>query len=74
MSTCEWIYRPGRNCSMWATAKCDNVCRPLTRLGLSVPNNEKEGCADWYNGRMCPKCGNAIHMNYDLIKTGVKVV
>ena len=67
MDACRWVYRPGINDSAWATATCDHICRPLTRLGLKLKDNESIGCADWYNGRNCPGCGKPIRMDYVLI-------
>ena len=63
--TCRWVYRPGKHNSCWAVGTCDHITRYLSKL--SPKDNEKIGCADWYNGRMCPGCGKTIKIDYVLI-------
>ena len=66
MESCRWIYRPGTNNSCLAVATCDHVMRYLSRI--NPMDNESIGCADWYNGKLCPGCSRIIQMDYTLIK------
>ncbi len=62
---CKWIYRPGTGNSHWAFTPCRPGFNPLTRISNSAP---VDGCADWYNNRMCPICNKPIQMDYALVK------
>lgn len=61
---CKWTYRPGTNGSHFAKASCDGGFKYLSRIADTV---QKEGCADYYNGMVCPSCGKQIQMDYALL-------
>lgn len=61
---CKWIYRPGTNGSHFAMAKCDRGFKYLSRI---IGSPQVRGCADFYNGKICPACGQVIEMDYTLM-------
>ena len=63
-STCEWEYRPGIGNTHWALTTCSRGFNYLSRLNLSEP---AVGCADFYNGRICPICGKTIKVTYSYL-------
>lgn len=61
---CKWIYRPGTNGSHFAMASCDHDFKYLSKI-IGAP--QVYGCADFYNGKRCPACGQTIEMDYTLM-------
>lgn len=57
---CVWHYRPGTNDTHWAITSCNNTVY-LSKVPSCKPY---EGVADWYIGRICPKCGKQIEIMY----------
>lgn len=62
MDNCIWIYRPGTNKSHFAIASCDKSFKYLSKISTKIP--PVHGCADFYNGCICPSCGNRIVIDY----------
>lgn len=72
METCKWIYAPGTNNSHFAFTECHNwEYIYLSKLNKSEPYI---GVADYYNGRICPRCRKKIEIDYKRIETclGIK--
>lgn len=65
VGTCRWVYRPGTNDSHWARRNCDKDYVPLTKI---VKKEPCIGIADYYNGRLCPRCGRIIQVDYVLLR------
>ena len=62
---CRWVYRPGTAGSHWAFTTCKKGFNLLSK----IKGEESEvGCADVYNGRLCPICGRAIRIDYCIIQ------
>ena len=60
--TCKWIYRPGiREIDHFAVATCDHDTKYLSKI---TGAKQEVGCADFYNGKMCPVCKKPIKMDY----------
>lgn len=62
---CRWIYRPGTNGSHWAMASCDHSFKYLSKIRNDTP--QLLGCADFYNGKLCPSCGKIVEVEYTLV-------
>lgn len=62
---CRWVFRPGiGNLTHFARADCDHDYKALTKCSNVEP---KPGCADCYNGRLCPVCKRPIKIDYWLV-------
>ena len=59
---CKWYYRQGTGNSHWALRDCGDAVY-LSKIPCSKKSSV--GIANFYDGRICPKCHRKIKMFYD---------